>query len=248
MATNRTSSPGASGPQSARKATPNSSSKRAGTGAGAGPAGSPATPAPASSSRPASPQTSTTATPPPGPSAKDLSPFLNLPLKLTLAHDKSIQGSLWTYDPALSLVVLSSPSAVSPQKRSYTLIKTQQIVSVQVLSETPDPALPSLSDALKSLSVKDAEARVERAVQEDQRARARIGKGVTLEAQSLFDALGKTLPVRWHETQIIVMDEVLISAPYRPADVKGTKGSGERVERVRKVLEGERARLGLVST
>lgn len=61
---------------------------------------------------------------------------------------------------------------------------------------------------------------MERAVKEDVKARARVGKGVSEEAQALFDALGKTLPVRWHESSIIVLDEVVIASPYGPADVK----------------------------
>ncbi|KAL8283252.1 hypothetical protein RQP46_006030 [Phenoliferia psychrophenolica] len=175
----------------------------------------------------------------------DLSSLLNLPLRLTLVAngaipERTVEGSLWTYDAALSLVVLStaSPSPSASTKRSYTLVKTPQIKAVVVLSTAPDPALPSLAEALKNVSLKDAEARVERAVAEDRKQRARVGKGVSEEAQALFDALGKTLPVRWHETQIVVLDEVIIGSPYGVADVKGGKGAGERIERVRKVFKG----------
>lgn len=73
-------------------------------------------------------------------------------------------------------------------------------------------------------------------MKEDQKERARIGQGVTLEAQLLFDALSKTLPVRWAGDSIVVMDEVLINSPYGIENVKGGKGAAERVERVKKVV------------
>lgn len=167
---------------------------------------------------------------------------------------REVSGTLWTYDSATSLVVLTTPATTTTQgdtttvsnpttaqnppssKRSYHLIKTTQIRSVSVLSLVPDASLPSPLEPLRALNPVEATARVEKAVQEDKKQRARVGQGVSEEAQALFDALGKTLPVRWHGTEIVVMDEVLISEPYRTSDVKGGKGSQERIERVKKVV------------
>ncbi|GAB2297324.1 hypothetical protein Dimus_031434 [Dionaea muscipula] len=69
----------------------------------------------------------------------------------------------------------------------------------------------------------------------------RIGVGVTAEAQNIFDALSKTLPVRWDKTVIVVMNEVRVSSPYLPESVSG--GTAAANERVKKVLEFERKRL-----
>ncbi|KAK4373205.1 hypothetical protein RND71_008589 [Anisodus tanguticus] len=69
----------------------------------------------------------------------------------------------------------------------------------------------------------------------------RFGIGVTAEAQNIFDALSKTLPVRWDKTVIVVMNEVRVSSPYLPESVVG--GTPAANERVRKVLELERKRL-----
>lgn len=45
---------------------------------------------------------------------------------------------------------------------------------------------------------------------------------------------------------IVVLDEVFICPPYRPASCRGSiKSNLALVERVKKVLEGERKRLGL---
>ncbi|KAL5552950.1 hypothetical protein UlMin_040351, partial [Ulmus minor] len=69
----------------------------------------------------------------------------------------------------------------------------------------------------------------------------RIGVGVTSEAQSIFDALSKTLPVRWDKTTIVVMNEVRVSSPYLPESVSG--GTPVANDRVKKVIEFERKRL-----
>ncbi|EMS61608.1 hypothetical protein TRIUR3_24873 [Triticum urartu] len=68
----------------------------------------------------------------------------------------------------------------------------------------------------------------------------RIGVGVTPEAQRLFDALSKTLPVHWDKTDIVVMKEVRVCSPYLPENVSG--GTSAANERVKKVLDFERKR------
>ncbi|KAF2325352.1 hypothetical protein GH714_027016 [Hevea brasiliensis] len=84
--------------------------------------------------------------------------------------------------------------------------------------------------AREDLALRQAEAEAER-----------IGVGVTAEAQSIFDALSKTLPVHWDKTVIVVMNEVRVSSPYLPECVSG--GTPAANERVKKVLEFERKRL-----
>jgi hypothetical protein len=54
------------------------------------------------------------------------------------------------------------------------------------------------------------------------------------------------LPVRWDDAKIVVMDDVVISPPYniQDCDAPQPEGAGKaRLERVRKVLDGERGRL-----
>lgn len=208
------------------------------------------------SKRPTSPAS---ATPPPASSSSlaplpDLSTLLNLPLRVVLAASgelgqREVEGTLWTYDPQTSFVVLTSPSPSSTTttttataqnppstKRSYHLIKSTQIKSISILSLTPDTSLPSPSTPLGAINPAQVSARVEKAVLEDQKVRARLGQGVSEEAQALFDALGKTLPVRWAGRSIVVMDEVIINEPYAVGDVKGGQGASGYVERVKKVV------------
>ena len=51
------------------------------------------------------------------------------------------------------------------------------------------------------------------------------------------------MPIRWHNQEMIVYDAVIIPPPYRPEDCKAAKDRQEVLNRVRKVLEGERKKI-----
>lgn len=177
---------------------------------------------------------------------------------------RMVEGSLFTYDSSF-VVLASEPSTsassvpttprpsrsgnVSPSvpasaaRRTFTFLRTSQITSVTVLAPTPtDSTLPAPGAPLPPLPTSPAElsSRVDRAVAEERRARARLAPaGSSPDAQGLYDALAKTLPVRWAGTSIVVMDEVVVESPYEPQNVKGAKGSADRVERVKKMVSQE---------
>lgn len=55
-----------------------------------------------------------------------------------------------------------------------------------------------------------------------------------------------SLPSRWHNTDIIINDTVIIHAPYTTSDCAApTLTNPANLERVRRVLEHERRKLGL---
>jgi len=65
--------------------------------------------------------------------------------------------------------------------------------------------------------------------------------GVSPLGRELFEALGKTLPVRWAKQQIVVLEEVLVDPPYTRDSVKSNNPT--RMDRVIKVLSGETEKL-----
>ncbi|GAA5842282.1 hypothetical protein JCM9279_005332 [Rhodotorula babjevae] len=142
----------------------------------------------------------------------------------------------------------AAASASPAPKRTYHLLKTSTLESVVVLSRTADPSLPPPSTPLSFAHLPRTPADLSHAVSRALAAQARVAPaGVSGDAQQLFDALARTLPVRWAGESIVVLDEVVVEKPYGVANVKGAKGSAERVERVRKMLEGIRNRLGLTT-
>ncbi|GLT40067.1 hypothetical protein SLA2020_142250 [Shorea laevis] len=128
-------------------------------------------------------------------------------------------------------------SSKSGPRKNIRLLKANYIKDFTFLGQVEDP-LESRKCCLDFTALRDKE---EIAIRQAEAEAERIGVGVTSEAQSIFDALSKTLPVRWDKTVIVVMNEVRVSSPYLPESVSG--GTPAANERVRKVLEFERKRL-----
>ncbi|KAK4054760.1 hypothetical protein OIV83_000684 [Microbotryomycetes sp. JL201] len=216
------------------------------------------------SSQPHSKKSTPTATPPPGPATAtppasnkfvvggvDLSTSLSLPLQVTLASGpdakgRQFDGTLYTFDARSSLIVLCSPAtstkttSVRPDASNFRIINTRHVKTIKVLSTTRNRSTVPDVDVTKlpMPTVAELNARADKAVQQDVIRRSKIGpEGVSRQAQQLFDALSKTLPVRWHGKSFVVMDSVMVEEPYRAQDVKGGKDAAQYVERVRKVQQ-----------
>ncbi|XP_057509677.1 uncharacterized protein LOC130792214 [Actinidia eriantha] len=159
-----------------------------------------------------------------------------LSIKTTLGDE--FDGQIITFDrPSNILVVQEGIKSVSGPRRNIRLLKANYIKEFSYLGQAEDPLDPKKC----YLDLSALQAREDSAIRQAEMEAERIGVGVTPVAQRIFDALSKTLPVRWDKTAIVVMNEVRVSSPYLPESVAG--GTPAANERVRKVLEFERKRL-----
>lgn len=159
----------------------------------------------------------------------------------------TIEGMLFTACPITNLVAINtSPSPLSgdtkqAQSGDYHIIPISRIQNFQLLALPSNSSdSPSFTDALPSIQALDARAlkqREAKAVGEALDREARRGKGVTREAQDIFDAFSRTMPAHWHGRNIVVADAVTIAPPYRVDDCRPlVEGDTAALARVRKVV------------
>lgn len=158
----------------------------------------------------------------------------HLAIRTTLGEH--LEGQVLAFDKPSNLLILQEIGQTG-SRRNLRFLKANFIKESAFLGHGEDPL--DLRDIFVDLD--SFKAREEAAVRQAEDEADRIGVGVTREAQDIFDALSKTLPVLWDNTIIVVMNEVRVSSPYFPDNVTG--GPPAANERVKKVLELERERL-----
>lgn len=204
------------------------------------------------------PPTSSSSSQPGFPSVRNVGLLLGWSVKLKLNEgpsggggDRWVEGMIWCYDPVPGVLILESPGPTKG-RHSYRMVKVNQIKDLQLgalrdpllIPTNPAAIIPKILEPVRPINVTAIAMRENQAVATEDARRARIGHGVSRWAQEIFDALGKTLPVRWHQTSIIILDDVLLPGPfYRSEDVKVSGNNQDRLNRVKQVLEGEWARL-----
>ncbi|CAL9167059.1 uncharacterized protein LOC135593106 [Musa acuminata AAA Group] len=158
-----------------------------------------------------------------------------LSLRTTLGDE--IEGQIIAYDRPSNILVIQEGSSKAGPRRNIRLLKANYIQDFTYLRKAEDPIDPNKC----YIDLAGLQAREEASLRQAEIEAERIGVGVTSEAQSIFDALSKTLPVHWDKTVIVVMNEVRVSSPYHPENVTG--GTPAANDRVKKVLDFERKRL-----
>lgn len=112
-------------------------------------------------------------------------------------------GRLATEDH--QVLILQQPGS-TPFQANFRILKREQIVAVSDLQPNDGWNL----ETLPIIDVKRGQEREERAIHAAELDKAKIGVNVTAEGQAVFDALCKTLPCRWQQKTIVVLDEVII--------------------------------------
>ncbi len=104
------------------------------------------------------------------------------------------------------MIIVQQPGS-TPFHNNLRIIKQSTIESV---SKSELPTGKSL-EPLPPVDEKRGREREEKAVRAAEIEAAKIGVGVTEEGQAVFDSLAKTLPCKWSDKTIVVLDEVSIS-------------------------------------
>jgi hypothetical protein len=104
------------------------------------------------------------------------------------------------------VIIIQQPGS-TPFHNNLKIIKESSIESV--LEATVPSGKPL--DPLPPVDEKRGREREEKAVRAAELEAAKIGVGVTEEGQAVFDSLAKTLPCKWSDKTIVVLDEVRIS-------------------------------------
>ncbi|KAL4810840.1 anticodon-binding domain-containing protein [Aspergillus unguis] len=165
----------------------------------------------------------------------------------------TIEGTLFTADPITNLVAINTADAKQTQAGDYHVIPVSRIQSFQIISLHPssqssEPSFSDVNPSIHALDIRALKAREANAVAKIQEGEARRGKGVTQEAQDLFDAFSRTMPTRWDNASIVVADAVIIAPPYTVDNCRPlVAGDTAALDRVRKVLAMERKKIELRS-
>ncbi|KAF2735388.1 hypothetical protein EJ04DRAFT_576183 [Polyplosphaeria fusca] len=164
-------------------------------------------------------------------------------------HNNTLEGTLFTTCNVTNAIAINTapappnPSAsLASQPGDYHIIPFAHIISFDIIGpgERVTESGPGFDGALPSISKVDLDAlrvREEQTIREMKKKDAMKGKGVTKEAQDIFDTIARTLPTRWHNTEIVVNDAVVIRAPYSVDDAKAGQGKEQSLAHVKKIME-----------
>jgi len=131
------------------------------------------------------------------------------------------------YSCGTELVLSTGPA-------EYHIIPISKITKYEILSK----------DEISSKRSVDDDATREKDREKDRQAKSKEVRlikppGVSTLGQRIFLMLDRTLPVRWHNQSIIVLDNVLIEPPYNVEDCKAPAKHGKQLERVKELVKNE---------
>ncbi|XP_023237767.1 LOW QUALITY PROTEIN: protein LSM12-like [Centruroides vittatus] len=148
-------------------------------------------------------------------------------------HQQTVEGEVVAFDYQTKMLILKCPSSNGKANNNdIHMINLDFVEDVEVKKE-----ISSTPPALQSLNLDKLNSRAKQNIKERQCLVTAISSGVSQEGMKLFVAITKTISeVSWQGKNIVVMNQVTITPPYRPENCKG-KTEGEALNHVRKIVE-----------
>eukprot|EP01119_Soliformovum_irregulare_P008477 TRINITY_DN21591_c0_g1_i1.p1 TRINITY_DN21591_c0_g1~~TRINITY_DN21591_c0_g1_i1.p1 ORF type:complete len:183 (-),score=30.51 TRINITY_DN21591_c0_g1_i1:177-725(-) len=160
---------------------------------------------------------------------------------------QTVEGEVFSIDHQTDTIILTQQTnQQSIIKKDYRILKISSIGGIETLNKADESLTASMLVPLPPVNINRIRMNEEKAVRQLREEQSRIGVGVSSEAQAIFNSLSKTLPCRWRGEDIIVFDEIVIKSPYSASTCSG--GDPMMLDRVKKVLEGEKRRLNREKT
>nr|QBH72785.1 hypothetical protein [Brunneria borealis] len=148
-------------------------------------------------------------------------------------YNKEIEGEVLAFDPQTKMLILKCPSSSGRADHNDVHIVNLSLVSdVQVKKEVntvPEPP--------QSLNLQRLNTRVRNQIEEKRKLISALSAGVPPEGQKLFLAIARTInEVSWQGSNIVVLNAVTITPPYKLDNVRGNADS-KAFTHIRKVVE-----------
>ena len=156
-------------------------------------------------------------------------------IKIVLTTKEILEGQCFCVDPVTDAVVMKI-------ENKYVLVNAESIADIEGdLSKVKTPVPKDIGMQvvpIEKWGKKEAEALMHAEAEIES-----VNFDVTPEAQSLFDRLRNIFPCKWRGQDMLIFENIRISPPYTAPKAIG--GNDDGIDRIAKVLEGERIKLGL---
>lgn len=162
------------------------------------------------------------------------------PIRITLVSGECLEGELYCMDPVTKAIVLKEADG------GYSLVNSEGIAQITgdlAAFPVPDPIKTGLTVQLDANKIRDREmtamVNAEKEIESQ-------NFNVDPKVQQLFDRMRNIFPCVWSgaDNHMILFDSLLVEGPsYDVVKVRSGGGSDDGIDRVRKVLKGERKKL-----
>ena len=153
---------------------------------------------------------------------------------IVMTNNETFTGLIYTIDASLDLIVLQLKDK---KQYSFSILKISRIKSVVSHSlpqiQELEPVTLITSSTLSKINERHL-------LQLNS-----FNPNASKEGQAIFNELSKTMPCRWDQLDIVLMDEISIKAPYVKAVGMKEGVSSGLVSRAAQVLSGVRVKLQL---